>query len=78
MKQKHGCSGAGGQFLSSIVGCVVRQIFPQHLSWVSAAFGVAAAIFVMIVTRTVHPPGAPPLGAPYCHACFLQTHAMRL
>lgn len=49
---------AGGQFLSSVVGCTVRQIFPQHLSWVAAPVGVALAVFVMLVTRTVHPPGA--------------------
>lgn len=47
----------GGQILSAVVGCTVRCIFPEHLTWVSAPVAVGVAVFFMMLTRTVHPPG---------------------
>lgn len=52
------CSSAGGQFVSVLTGCVVRNIFPDSVSWVAAPVAVGAALFFMMLTRTVHPPGA--------------------
>ncbi len=52
------CSSAGGQLVSVLTGCVVRNIFPDSVSWVAAPVAVGVALFLMMLTRTVHPPGA--------------------
>ncbi len=49
------CS-AGGQVLSAIVGCAIRLAL-QDVLWVSAALGMSLALVVMMLTKTVHPPG---------------------
>lgn len=48
---------AGGQFVSVLVGCVCRNIFPDSVNWVAAPVAVGFSVLAMMVTRTVHPPG---------------------
>jgi CBS-domain-containing membrane protein len=50
----------GGHFISSVIGLTVLQIWGSH-SW-TIALAVGAAIAVMLMTKTVHPPaGADPI-----------------
>jgi CBS-domain-containing membrane protein len=46
----------GGHVLSGLVGVLAQQMLGGTL-WLAAAFAVAAAIAVMHLTRTLHPPG---------------------
>lgn len=46
----------GGHVLSALVGVAARLALPEPL-WLCAAVGVATAIALMHVTRTLHPPG---------------------
>ncbi|CAL8467881.1 g7419 [Coccomyxa elongata] len=46
----------GGQVLSAVVGCAIRLAL-QDVLWVSAALGMSLALVVMMLTKTVHPPG---------------------
>ncbi|MBI5639974.1 MAG: HPP family protein [Nitrospirae bacterium] len=46
----------GGHVLSALVGVASQMIFHSHV-WLAAAAGVATAIAVMHVTKTLHPPG---------------------
>ena len=53
---------SGGQFISAVVGCTVRNIFSRGgtqpvVSWAAAPVGVGVALLLMQLTRTVHPPG---------------------
>ncbi len=43
-----------GHFLSSLIGLLLLSLFGAH--WWSMALAVGAAIAVMMLTRTVHPP----------------------
>lgn len=62
---------AGGQFVSSIVGCICRDIFPDSVNWVSAPVAVGFAVLAMQITRTVHPPGQ---HRPPHPSAYLQTY----
>ncbi|WP_028581865.1 HPP family protein [Desulfogranum japonicum] len=46
----------GGHILSAFIGVFCYQNFSSQL-WLAAALAVATAIAVMLVTRTLHPPG---------------------
>ncbi len=46
----------GGHMLSAVIGVFCYQTFAGQL-WLAAALAVATAIAVMLVTRTLHPPG---------------------
>lgn len=46
----------GGHLLSAVIGVFCYQSFASQL-WLAAALAVATAIAVMLVTRTLHPPG---------------------
>ncbi len=46
----------GGHILSAFIGVFCYQTFSSQL-WLAAALAVATAIAVMLVTRTLHPPG---------------------
>ncbi|MDD2462944.1 MAG: HPP family protein [Desulfobulbus sp.] len=46
----------GGHIISAIIGVFCYQTFTNQL-WLAAALAVATAIAVMLVTRTLHPPG---------------------
>lgn len=46
----------GGHMLSAVIGVFCYQTFTSQL-WLAAALAVATAIAVMLVTRTLHPPG---------------------
>lgn len=46
----------GGHALSALVGVSVRLALPEPL-WLCSALAVAAAIALMHLTRTLHPPG---------------------
>ena len=46
----------GGHVLSAVIGVFCYQSFASQL-WLAAALAVATAIAVMLVTRTLHPPG---------------------
>jgi len=48
---------AGGQIISSVVGCTVRLVL-RDVIWLSAPLAMSCALLVMILTRTTHPPGA--------------------
>jgi CBS-domain-containing membrane protein len=48
---------AGGQIMSSVVGCTVRLVL-RDVIWLSAPLAMSLALLFMIVTRTTHPPGA--------------------
>lgn len=46
----------GGHLVSALVGITVLKIFPHSL-FIAAPLSVATAIFLMKITRTLHPPG---------------------
>src|SRR5208337_2794647 len=46
----------GGHVLSGITGVACYQLF-GHTIWLAAAMAVSSAIAVMLVTKTLHPPG---------------------
>jgi CBS-domain-containing membrane protein len=46
----------GGHFISALVGVTMLQIFSDTL-WLAAALAVSVSIFLMHLTRTLHPPG---------------------
>lgn len=46
----------GGHVLSALIGVTVYKLLPEQL-WLAAPLAVASAIFLMQVTKTVHPPG---------------------
>lgn len=46
--------------LSAVVGCAIRLALKDVL-WVSAALGMSLALVVMMLTKTVHPPGDLPI-----------------
>lgn len=46
----------GGHVVSAVIGVAAYQLFQGHI-WLAAALGVATAIAVMQVTKTLHPPG---------------------
>ncbi len=46
----------GGHLISAFVGISVVKIFPDSI-FIAAPLAVATAIFLMQVTRTLHPPG---------------------
>jgi CBS-domain-containing membrane protein len=46
----------GGHILSGLVGVACYQAFGNTI-WIAAALGVSLAIVVMLVTKTLHPPG---------------------
>jgi len=46
----------GGHVLSGIAGVACYQLFGDTV-WIAAAMSVSLAIVVMLVTRTLHPPG---------------------
>lgn len=46
----------GGHVFSAIIGVASYQIFYTHM-WLAASVGVATAIAVMHITKTLHPPG---------------------
>lgn len=45
----------GGQVVSAIIGVAVYSLLGS--TWIAAALAVSFALAVMLVTRTVHPPG---------------------
>ncbi|MBF0382264.1 MAG: HPP family protein [Magnetococcales bacterium] len=46
----------GGHFISAMVGVTMLQMFGDTL-WLAAALAVSVSIFLMHLTRTLHPPG---------------------
>jgi len=46
----------GGHVLSALVGVTIHLLLPSPL-WLTCALAVAAAIALMHVTKTLHPPG---------------------
>lgn len=46
----------GGHVISAIVGVTSYQFLNQHI-WLACAIGVATAIALMHLTKTLHPPG---------------------
>lgn len=46
----------GGHILSALVGVTVHKLIPGEI-WLSSALAVSAAIVVMQITKTLHPPG---------------------
>jgi CBS-domain-containing membrane protein len=46
----------GGHILSALTGVASYQFFGETL-WIAAALGVSFAVVVMLVTKTLHPPG---------------------
>jgi CBS-domain-containing membrane protein len=46
----------GGHLVSAIIGVASYQLLTEHM-WMAAAIGVATAIAVMHLTKTLHPPG---------------------
>ncbi|HXX57429.1 MAG TPA: HPP family protein [Thermodesulfovibrionales bacterium] len=46
----------GGHILSALAGVASYQLFGGTL-WIAAALGVSFAIVVMLITKTLHPPG---------------------
>lgn len=62
----------GGHLVSGLVGVAAFQLF-GHLPWLAAAAGVSFAIGLMLVTKTLHPPGGATaliavIGGPKVHA----------
>jgi CBS-domain-containing membrane protein len=48
----------GGHLVSAVVGVLIYRFLGVHASmWFCAALAVSTAIFLMQVTRTIHPPG---------------------
>jgi len=46
----------GGHLISALIGVSCFQVF-QGVPWLAAASAVSLAIVVMLLTRTLHPPG---------------------
>jgi len=46
----------GGHILSGLVGVACYQLFGDTI-WLASAMGVSLAIAVMLLTKTLHPPG---------------------
>ncbi len=46
----------GGHILSALTGVASYQLLGETL-WIAAALGVSFAVVVMLVTKTLHPPG---------------------
>ncbi|MCA1960185.1 MAG: HPP family protein [Desulfomonile sp.] len=46
----------GGHLLSAVIGVAAFKLF-HGIPWLAASIGVATAIAVMHVTKTLHPPG---------------------
>ena len=46
----------GGHVISGLTGVACYQVFGQTL-WMAAALGVSLAIALMLLTKTLHPPG---------------------
>jgi CBS-domain-containing membrane protein len=46
----------GGHIISAFIGVTCQQIFPETY-WLSTSLAVAMSIFIMQLTRTLHPPG---------------------
>ncbi|HBD08686.1 MAG TPA: HPP family protein [Syntrophobacteraceae bacterium] len=46
----------GGHVLSALIGVTAYKLLPAHI-WLAAAVGVATAIALMHLTKTLHPPG---------------------
>src|SRR6476620_2912221 len=46
----------GGHIVSAIVGVTAAKLFPDTI-WLASALAVAAAIVLMQITKTLHPPG---------------------
>ncbi len=46
----------GGHFLSALFGVTIYKLLPEQV-WIAAPLAVAGAIFLMQLTKTVHPPG---------------------
>lgn len=46
----------GGHVISAIVGVTMAKIFPDTI-WLASSLAVAAAIVLMQITKTLHPPG---------------------
>ncbi|MGC8872730.1 MAG: HPP family protein [Caldimicrobium sp.] len=46
----------GGHILSALIGVMSYKLFPEHL-WLASALAVSMAIVVMLLTKTLHPPG---------------------
>lgn len=46
----------GGHVVSALVGVTAAKLFPE-LIWLASAVAVAAAIVLMQITKTLHPPG---------------------
>jgi CBS-domain-containing membrane protein len=46
----------GGHLISALVGVTMLQLFTDTL-WLAAALAVSVSIFLMHLTRTLHPPG---------------------
>ncbi len=47
----------GGHLLSAVVGVSVQKLIPGEIIWLEAALAVPAAIVLMQITKTLHPPG---------------------
>ncbi len=61
----------GGHLLSAVVGVFCYQLMPGHL-WLAGSLAVAAAIALMHLTKTLHPPGGATaliavIGSPQLH-----------
>ncbi len=46
----------GGHIISALIGVTSYQLFYEHL-WLASAMAVSIAIVMMLITRTLHPPG---------------------
>lgn len=46
----------GGHFLSALVGVASAMLIPD-ITWLAASFAVPTAIVVMLLSKTLHPPG---------------------
>lgn len=47
----------GGHLLSAFVGVSVQKVIPGEILWLESALVVPAAIVLMQITKTLHPPG---------------------
>lgn len=62
----------GGHVLSALVGVACYKLFGGTI-WLASAFAVSTAIVVMLLTKTLHPPGGATsliavIGGPKIHA----------
>lgn len=62
----------GGHVLSALVGVACYKLFGDTI-WLASAFAVSTAIVVMLLTKTLHPPGGATsliavIGGPKIHA----------